>query len=134
MAALVLILTACSTLTANDAQRSLDITLLPDGSKQFVYRIAFRRDTRGDPRIAGSMQSDAMRRSSRRTPGERDYKALQRNTGETVAAAGYCHNGYLELDYRLSVNVFWLRGECREAATVADIERFEGVSQIPLAP
>lgn len=125
------IVVACSmTSSISGGQRTLSITLMPDGSKQFVHQIAFRRDTRNDARIMNSTMS--RERTSRRTPSERDYKALQKNTGEVVALAGYCRQGYLELDYRLSINVFWLRGECREAASAADIKHFNGKTLIPL--
>lgn len=129
--ALPLIVAACSmALSIGGGQRTLSITLMPDGSKQFVYQIVFRRDTRNDARITNSTVS--RERTSRRTPGERDYKALQKSTHEVVISAGYCRQGYLELDYRLSINVFWLRGECREAASKADVEHFSGKTQIPL--
>ena len=112
-----------STPSYGDAPESLTVRILPNASKQFIYRVGLsaERDRKAD-----------IRHIPRRAPDKRDYEKLQRRAGYVVAASGYCRNGYLELDFRLSNYVQWLRGECREGATAADMQAFGDKTELPL--
>ena len=120
-------LTGCASLNDyGSTPQSLDIRILPNTSKQFIYRIG-RDGADPGPRI-----SPEGRQPQPRMPGRRDYEKLQARTGYVVAATGYCREGYLELDFRLSAALQWVRGECREGATDADIERFGSAGDVAL--
>ena len=56
--------------------------------------------------------------------GRGTYERLQENTAYVVARAGYCREGFFELDKRISRYEMWVRGECKESATEADREFF----------
>lgn len=49
---------------------------------------------------------------------------LKSRLAANLAENGYCREGYLELDASLAVSQTYLRGECREAATTADREKY----------
>ncbi len=111
---------------------SLEIDLLDNGSKLFVYRLE-----RLDAIDPGKIRIDRGRnRPSREQPleppGRRAYRHLQNDTERALEATGYCREGYLELDRRLSTQVLWIKGECRETATRADRERFGGREELSL--
>ncbi|MDO3387428.1 hypothetical protein QWI17_16420 [Gilvimarinus sp. SDUM040013] len=112
----VLQLPACSsTPSYGSAPESLAIRILPNTSKQFTYRVGLppELEARMDPRARPG-----------RPPGKRDYRKLQRRTAYVVAQTGYCRTGYFELDFRLSNQVQWIRGECREGANTEDMTVF----------
>ncbi len=110
---------------------TLDINILPDSSKQFVYRLQLQgRPEPDNPRVH---RSPADRNYSQRgmvEPTDANYRRLQQNAERAVARAGYCRRGYMELDYRLSYHQLWLRGECREGASAEDLERFGDVQTL----
>ncbi len=122
-----LCLGACSNASHYEGQnQSLEFRILDNGSKQFVYRTTRRaygetpRPETGMPRVRSPI------------PDERDYRRLQNRTANVVAEVGYCREGYLELDFRLAMNVQWIRGECRESASSSDREHFGRQGEIPL--
>src|SRR5690554_6764939 len=95
---LCLLVAACSSSHRYEGlNQRLEFRILDNASKQFVYRVT--RRTYGDiphpggPRVRLSV------------PDEHDYRRLQNRTASVVAEAGYCREGYLELDFRLAVNV-----------------------------
>lgn len=49
---------------------------------------------------------------------------LEARLEANLAENGYCRDGYLELDSSLAISQTFIRGECREAATQADRQRF----------
>lgn len=49
---------------------------------------------------------------------------LEARLEANLAENGYCRDGYLELDSSLAISQTFIRGECREAATEADRQRF----------
>ena len=94
-----------------DMTESLEIEIRPNASKLFVYRMV-------DPTGAYAHQAKvqhlrAQRRGRAAAPrdrgGVRSYRLLQGNTQRALLSTGYCRNGYLELDRRMSTNVLWLR-------------------------
>ena len=100
----------------------LSIQVLPNQSKQFMYRVG----------QAAQIASGTLVRAPRYVPDRRDYEKLQRRTAYVVAATGYCRNGYMELDFRLNMQQQWLRGECKESATESDIAAFADRASLPL--
>ncbi len=119
----VIVAGCSSTPSYGDAPESLTVRILPNASKQFIYRVGLsaERDRKAD-----------IRHIPRSAPDKRDYEKLQRRAGFVVAASGYCRDGYLELDFRLSNYVQWLRGECREGASAADMQAFGDKTELPL--
>ncbi|MDO3380994.1 hypothetical protein [Gilvimarinus algae] len=118
------LLAGCSsTPSYGNAPEQLTIRILPNTSKQFVYRVGL------SPTMDRNVNPQA--RPSR-APGKRDYRRLQERTAYVVAATGFCREGYLELDFRLSNYVQWLRGECREGASEADLRAFAERNTLPL--
>ncbi len=123
----------CSNALINtDVPRALNINILADGSKQFVYLLGHNDvDARMKPRVMrGSRKTQPA--ILKRVPSKHDYQKLQRHTAKIVLEVNYCRDGYLELDYRMTTTVIWLRGECRETATKVDLKHFGGMSNIPL--
>lgn len=111
---------------------SLEIDLRDNGSKLFVYRLE-----RLDALDPGRLRVDRGRKrptreESMEPPGRRAYRHLRKDTERVLNATGYCREGYLELDRRLSTQVLWIKGECRETATQADRERFGDRQELSL--
>lgn len=122
-AGILLGLAACSTVPSyGNTPQALTVRLLADGSKQFTYRLG-----RVVKRPKGRLEQ-----APRHLPDRRDYERLQRRTAYVVAATGYCRRGYMELDFRLNRRQQWLRGECKEGATEADIEIFGDQKNVSL--
>ncbi len=110
----------------------LEVELLDNGSKLFVYRL--ERLEALDP---GRIRVDRGRKGFHQQepmelPGRSAYRHLQNDTERVLKLTGYCREGYLELDRRLSTQVLWIKGECRESATQADREKFGGRQELPL--
>lgn len=116
---------------------SLEIDLRENGSKLFVYRLV-RLDALDPGRIqvdrGRTRPTRPTRAESMEPPGRRDYRHLQEDTERALAATGYCREGYFELDRRLSTQVLWIRGECRETATRSDREQFGGLQELSVPP
>lgn len=102
--------------------QSLSITILPNHSKQFVYRLSG----------AAQQSPGSLAQAPRYMPDRRDYNKLQRRAAYVVSATGYCREGYMELDFRLNMQQQWLRGECKESATDADIKTYAEQTQLSL--
>lgn len=122
------LIAACSNTSRFDGlPQQLNFHILDNDSKQFVYRL--------ETRVAAMPQPRARQRAQQQRrfiPDKHDYKRLRERTDQVVFEAGYCRKGYLELDFRLAVNVQWIRGECREGATAQDRERFGRQGEIAL--
>ncbi len=113
----------CSSVPSyGEVPQSLTIHILANSSKQFTYRLG----------QAAEMSPRALVQSPRYVPDRRDYEKLQRRTAYVVAATGYCRTGYMELDFRLNMQQQWLRGECKESASEADIKHFANQSRVSL--
>lgn len=111
---------------------SLEIDLRDNGSKLFVYRLE-RLDALDPGRIRVDRgRTRPTRQETMEPPGERAYRHLQNDTERALEVTGYCREGYLELDRRLSTQVLWIKGECREAATRSDREQFGGRQELSL--
>lgn len=115
-------------------QESLDIRVLPNTSKLFTYRLVVPESQRR-PRVRpyDSVRDAREDRRPREPLGEGAYRELRARAQEVVRQTGYCRDGVLELDYRLSREEMWFRGECREAASEADMERFGEQSELAIS-
>ncbi|WP_347330667.1 hypothetical protein [Marinimicrobium locisalis] len=107
-------------------QETLSIEILPNTSKQFVYRLAIPEAMRRPLVQVYDSPKEASQHRQREPLGEPAYRRLKKDTKRAVQVTGYCREGFLELDYRLSYEEMWMRGECREGATEKDRERFAG--------
>lgn len=116
----------------SELQETLSIDIRPNASKLFVYQL---RAPEGEhrPLVKVYRTSAQVSEHRRREPlGNREYRQLRRDTERAVTLTGYCREGFLELDYRLSRAEMWYRGECRESATAEDRARFAGQGQLPI--
>lgn len=130
LAVMCLCLSACSTASYRGMSETLSFRIMDNHSKQFIYRIERPQPAVGPrPEVPRGAQ---VRDRPKTAPNEYDYRRLQSKTADVVARVGYCREGYLELDFRLARHVQWIRGECREGASDADIERFGRQGDIPL--
>lgn len=130
----VSLLVACSSSGPyfQDFDETLSIQVLPNASKLFVYSVsAPERHRRNLVEVYRSPQQASQHRN-REPEGQRTYRQLRDNVERALTLTGYCREGYLEFDYRLSRDDLWLRGECRESATEQDIERFAGRDELPV--
>lgn len=127
-------LTACSTpgrsFTDSKLRETLEIEILPNTSKMFVYRLqlpddqqpnAIRIERGGFQRAEDSRGGIAVGGSTR--------KRLLENAGYVVEHMGYCREGFLEIDSSASQFNLWVKGECKEGATDDDRKKF-GTKQI----
>jgi len=124
---------ACSTpgrsYTGSNMQETLEIEILPNTSKMFVYRLQLPEDKMSNGvRIerGGFQRSEEVRGIS---VGGATQKRLVENAGYVVAQMGYCREGFLEIDSSASQYNLWLKGECKDGATEDDKKKF-GTKQI----
>lgn len=117
--------------TDSKLQETLEIEILPNTSKMFVYRLRLPDDQRPESvRIErGGFQggSEGPRRGiniNSSTP-----QRLVENAGYVVQNMGYCREGFLEIDSSASQYNLWVKGECKEGATDEDRKKF-GAKQI----
>ena len=128
------LLAACSTpgrsYTDSNLQETLEIEILPNTSKMFVYRLRSPHDHQPELiRIerGGFQKGDDNRRGI--SIGGSTPKRLTENAGYVVERMGYCREGFLEIDSSASQFNLWVKGECKEGATEDDIKKF-GTKQI----
>ena len=108
----------------SDMAETLEIEILPNTSKMFVYRL---RSSQGDA-PAGAFIARTPNDRRPEQPGVR----VNRNTPErllenaqfVVAKLGYCREGFFEVDRNLSPYNLWLKGECKEGASDDDKQKF----------
>lgn len=113
-------------------EETLSIDVRPNTSKLFVYQLE-APDGRQRPLVQVYRSPKEVSEHRRQEPlGDRAYRQLRSDAERAVTLTGYCREGFLELDYRLSRSEMWLRGECREGATEADQARFADRSRLPI--
>ena len=104
---------------------TLEVEIRPNTSKMFIYKLAWPEDQIPSTlRLAREGSSGAEPKRGGVEVGRTTYERLQENTAYVVAQAGYCREGFFELDRRVSRYQLWIRGECKEAASQADQQRF----------
>lgn len=126
---LLLLLSACSSpgrsYTATGMAETLETNLLENGSKMFVYRLRWPEDTiPSHIQIARSSRTPERFQQSGVEVNRHTYERVQQNAAYVVEQTGFCRTGFLELDGSASRYHLWLKGECRESASAADMERF----------
>ena len=110
---------------------TLEVEILPNTSKMFTYRLRWPeaqvpshiKVARGDNKPDRSFARGGV------DMGRDTYDRLITNTTYVVERAGYCREGFFELDRSISRYHLWVRGECKDAATEADQQKF-GAKQI----
>lgn len=127
---------ACSTpgrsYTGSNMQETLEIEILPNTSKMFVYRLQLPEDKMPNGvRIerGGFQRNEGARGIS---VGGATQKRLVENVGYVVERMGYCREGFLEIDSSASQYNLWLKGECKDGATEDDKRRFGTKQTLPV--
>lgn len=110
-------------------QEVLELEILPNASKMFVYRFGRHMPPNaakvGSPPGAPLADIEGAERYRRgRRPEALSEDKLRDRAAVLVASAGFCREGFLLLDRRLSPRDWWLRGECRENASDEDLRVF----------
>lgn len=139
VASLVLLLTGCSSSGRSYAktgmQETLEVEILPNASKMFVYRLRWPEDTIPNHiRIAHTSRPNEPRRAGGVDVNRYTYERMQENAAYVVKHMQYCREGYIELDRSMSRYHLWLKGECKESATTADMSAFAGKQVLPVDP
>lgn len=110
---------------------TLEVEILPNTSKMFTYRLRWPEDHIPN-HIRVDRGSGNPGREFRRggvDVGRGTYERLQENTAYVVKHAGYCRDGFFELDRSISRYHLWIRGECKDGATTEDQQVF-GAKQV----
>lgn len=108
---------------------TLEVEILPNTSKMFTYRLRWPEE-----HIPSHIRVDRGSGAGREFQkggvdiGRSTYARLLENTAYVVEHAGYCREGFFELDRSISRYHLWVRGECKDGATAGDQEVF-GVKQ-----
>ena len=109
---------------------ALDIEVLPNTSKMFVYRLG---QPQGPQMARIALPEDGARpRRGSAKPKLNRYTSdkLEANVQAAVSESGYCKEGFLLLDRSISPQYMWVKGECRDGADAADIARFGSVKTL----
>lgn len=128
------LLAACSTpgrsYTDSKMVETLEIEILPNTSKMFVYRLRLPEDhmSNGVRVERGGFQGSDNERGGI-SVGSSTPKRLLENAGYVVEHMGYCREGFLEIDSSVSQYNLWMKGECKDGATEDDKKKF-GTKQI----
>lgn len=114
-------------------EESLTLEVLPNSSKLFVYRLAAPIDS---PSLVQVYQPGNLGTTNRQRHveplGEDVLRRLRLDAERAVQLTGYCREGFMELDHRLSHQLLWLKGECRESATAKEAKRYAQPSQVAI--
>lgn len=128
---------ACSTpgrsYTGSNMQETLEIEILPNTSKMFVYRLQLPEDKMPNGvRIerGGFQRSEEVRGIA---VGGATQRRLVENAGYVVERMGYCREGFLEIDSSVSQYNLWLKGECKDGATEEDKKKFGAKRTLPIS-
>lgn len=135
--ALLALLSACNSTgrnyTDSRLQETLEIEILPNTSKMFVYRLQMPEDqipggvhiARGGGRGEGGGPGGV-------SVGHSTQARLHENAGYVVERMGYCREGFLEIDSSASNYNLWLKGECKDGASAEDIAKFGHKQTLPV--
>lgn len=126
----VLLVAGCTssgrTYTNTQMHETLEVEILNNNSKMFVYRLKWPEDA--IPNHIQIARNGPNPRSPREQSGieinRRTHDRLLANATYAVGVTAYCRNGFFELDHSLSRYHLWLKGECKESATDADKTKF----------
>ncbi|RYZ82997.1 MAG: hypothetical protein EOO68_33610 [Moraxellaceae bacterium] len=132
------LLVACSTpgrsYTDSKLVETLDVEIMPNTSKMFVYRLRMPEERmnngvrieRGGLNGGGGGERGGISISGS-TP-----KRLVENAGYVVEHMDYCREGFLEIDSSVSPYNLWLKGECKDGATEEDKKKFGTKQTLPV--
>lgn len=118
--------TAGRSYVESEMAETLEVEILPNTSKMFTYRLRWPEEhIPSHVRIArdGSNPGRDFARGGVDL-GRDTYDRLLENTAYVVEHAGYCRDGFFELDRSISRYHLWVRGECKDSATNADQQAF----------
>lgn len=111
---------------------TLEIEIMPDTSKMFIYRLRQPEGAQGEGvhiergGFGGGGPRSGINVSSS-TP-----KRLEENAAVVVQQMGYCRDGFMQIDSSVSRFNIWLKGECKEGATEADKKKFGTKQTLPV--
>jgi hypothetical protein len=131
------LLVACSTpgrsYTDSKLEETLEIEILPNTSKMFVYRLRMPEDQmpKGIRIERGGFQRGEEPRNGIAIGGSTP-KRVQENAGYVVEHMGYCREGFLVIDSSVSQYNLWVKGECKEGATEEDKQTFGTKQTLPV--
>ncbi len=134
MPLVVLMVVGCGTsgrsYVETEMVETLEVELLPNTSKMFTYRLRWPEDHIPSHIRVERGGGDHRREFERGgvDVGRGTYERLLENTAFVVERAGYCREGFFELDRSISRYHLWVRGECKDGATAEDQKVF-GVKQ-----
>ena len=118
--------TAGRSYVETEMAETLEVEILPNDSKMFTYRLRWPEDHIpnhiGIARDGSSPGKEFARGGVDVGRGTRER--LLENTAYVVEHAGYCREGFFELDRSISRYHLWVRGECKDGATAADQQAF----------
>lgn len=105
---------------------TLEVEILPNTSKMFTYRLRWPEEQiPNHVRIARDGNNPGREYARGGVDMGRDtYERLLENTAYVVEHAGYCRDGFFELDRSISRYHLWVRGECKDGASAADQQAF----------
>lgn len=104
-------------------KETLEVKILPNTSKMFVYRLRMPEDQIPNHVQIAQSSRDRVRETGVDL-GSNSYRSLLRNVEYVVKRTGYCREGFLEIDKSLSRYHIWMKGECKEGATAEDSQKF----------
>ncbi len=123
----VLCLSSCSSTgrsyTRVGLQETLEVEILPNTSKMFVYRLRMPDEQIPNHIRIAKTATDNVQQTGVDL-GSRSYTSLLMNVDYVVKKSGYCREGFLEIDKSLSRYHIWMKGECKEGATAEDQQKF----------
>ncbi len=131
------LLVACSSpgrsYTDSTLLETLEIEILPNTSKMFVYRLHQPEDqmSNGVHIERGGFHSGEGPRGGINLSSSTPQKLIE-NAGYVVKNMGYCRDGFLEIDSSASRYNLWVRGECKEGATEEDKKKFGTKQTLPV--
>lgn len=105
---------------------TLEVEILPNTSKMFTYRLRWPEERiPSHIRVArGGANPGQEFAKGGVDVGRGTYERLLENTAYVIEQAGYCRDGFFELDRSISRYHLWVRGECKDSATSADQQAF----------
>lgn len=135
MLLLTVLITACTSTGRNYTDtklvETLEIEIMPDTSKMFVYRLRLpeERMANGVEVARGGFMGAGRGGVS---IGSSTPQRLEENAGFVVQKMGYCREGFLKIDSSVAPYNLWVKGECKEGATEEDKKTFGTKQTLPV--
>jgi hypothetical protein len=114
-------------------QETLEVEILANASKMFVYRLKWPENTIPNHiRVAHNSRPNEPRHVGGVDVNRYTYERMQENAAYVVERMHYCREGFIELDRSISRYHLWLKGECKESANAADLATFGRQKTLPV--